>query len=97
MSTTEQFPTEPNAQEAEPAPVVAVERISKSFGTQAVLNGISLAVNRGETLAVLGRSGSGKSVLLRLIIGLEPPDSGRYAFTDKTSPACLSTDSMQSE
>ena len=76
MSTTEQFPTESNAQEAEPAPVVAVERISKSFGTQAVLNGISLAVNRGETLAVLGRSGSGKSVLLRLIIGLEPPDSG---------------------
>jgi len=41
-----------------------------------VLNGISLSVNRGETLAVLGRSGTGKSVLLRLIIGLETPDSG---------------------
>ena len=41
-----------------------------------VLNGISLAVKRGETLAVLGRSGTGKSVLLRLIIGLEKPDSG---------------------
>ncbi|MGA7288904.1 MAG: ATP-binding cassette domain-containing protein, partial [Terriglobales bacterium] len=37
---------------------------------------ISLTVNRGETLAVLGRSGTGKSVLLRLIIGLEKPDSG---------------------
>jgi phospholipid/cholesterol/gamma-HCH transport system ATP-binding protein len=35
-----------------------------------------LSVNRGETLAVLGRSGTGKSVLLRLIIGLETPDSG---------------------
>ena len=41
-----------------------------------VLNRISLRVRRGETLAVLGRSGTGKSVLLRLIIGLEKPDSG---------------------
>ena len=40
------------------------------------MNGISLTVKRGETLAVLGRSGTGKSVLLRLIIGLEKPDSG---------------------
>jgi phospholipid/cholesterol/gamma-HCH transport system ATP-binding protein len=50
--------------------------LHKSFGTQTVLNGVSLAVKRGETLAVLGRSGTGKSVLLRLIIGLEKPDSG---------------------
>jgi phospholipid/cholesterol/gamma-HCH transport system ATP-binding protein len=41
-----------------------------------VLNGISLTVSRGETLAVLGRSGTGKSVLLKLIIGLQQPDSG---------------------
>ncbi len=58
------------------APVVAVEDLHKSFGSQKVLNGISLTVSRGETLAVLGRSGTGKSVLLRLIIGLEKPDSG---------------------
>ncbi len=58
------------------APVVAVDNLYKSFGSQAVLSGISLTVSRGETLAVLGRSGSGKSVLLRLIIGLEKPDSG---------------------
>ncbi len=57
-------------------PVVAVEDLHKSFGDQKVLNGISLAVRRGETLAVLGRSGTGKSVLLRLVIGLEKPDSG---------------------
>jgi phospholipid/cholesterol/gamma-HCH transport system ATP-binding protein len=55
---------------------IAVEDVHKSFGSQKVLNGISLAVKRGETLAVLGRSGTGKSVLLRLIIGLETPDSG---------------------
>jgi phospholipid/cholesterol/gamma-HCH transport system ATP-binding protein len=58
------------------APVVAVENVHKSFGAHKVLNGINLSVNRGETLAVLGRSGTGKSVLLRLIIGLETPDSG---------------------
>ncbi|MGD0049709.1 MAG: ATP-binding cassette domain-containing protein, partial [Bryobacteraceae bacterium] len=58
------------------APVVAAEDLHKSFGDQKVLNGISLKVSRSETLAVLGRSGSGKSVLLRLIIGLQKPDSG---------------------
>ena len=58
------------------APVIAVEGLRKTFGSHMVLNGISLCVNRGETLAVLGRSGTGKSVLLRLIIGLETPDSG---------------------
>jgi phospholipid/cholesterol/gamma-HCH transport system ATP-binding protein len=58
------------------APVVAVENLEKTFGSHKVLNGISLSVDRGETLAVLGRSGTGKSVLLRLIIGLETPDSG---------------------
>jgi phospholipid/cholesterol/gamma-HCH transport system ATP-binding protein len=58
------------------APVVAVDNLYKSFGSQKVLTGINLTVSRGETLAVLGRSGTGKSVLLRLIIGLEKPDSG---------------------
>ena len=57
-------------------PVVEVQNLSKSFDGHQVLNGITLRVNRGETLAVLGRSGTGKSVLLRLIIGLERPDSG---------------------
>jgi len=58
------------------APAVAVRDVKRTFGTHTVLNGISLDVNRGETLAVLGRSGTGKSVLLRLIIGLDQPDSG---------------------
>ena len=58
------------------AAVAAVEDLHKSFGSQEVLSGISLTVARGEILAVLGRSGTGKSVLLRLIIGLEKPDSG---------------------
>jgi phospholipid/cholesterol/gamma-HCH transport system ATP-binding protein len=57
-------------------PVVAVDNVHKSFGALKVLKGINLSVNRGETLAVLGRSGTGKSVLLRLIIGIETPDLG---------------------
>jgi len=71
------------AEEDGSAPVVAVEDLHKSFGSQKVLNGISLSVSRGETLAVLGRSGTGKSVLLRLIIGLEKPDSGSIRIHDQ--------------
>jgi ABC-type transporter Mla maintaining outer membrane lipid asymmetry ATPase subunit MlaF len=56
--------------------IVEVEGVYKSFGPQRVLNGVNLTVNRGETMAVLGRSGTGKSVLLRLIVGLQEPDSG---------------------
>jgi len=57
-------------------PAVLLQGLRKSFGTQIVLDGIDLTVERGETLAVLGRSGTGKSVLLKLIIGLQKPDSG---------------------
>jgi phospholipid/cholesterol/gamma-HCH transport system ATP-binding protein len=55
---------------------IVIKALHKSFGDQTVLNGIDLAVERGETLAILGRSGTGKSVLLKLIIGLQEPDSG---------------------
>ena len=77
MNTIDQIAMErAEAEEHGSAPVVAVEDLRKSFGSQNVLSGITLSVKRGETLAVLGRSGTGKSVLLRLIIGLEKPDSG---------------------
>lgn len=58
------------------APPIQVKTLRKSFGKQRVLNGINLEVAEGETLSVLGRSGTGKSVLLKLIIGLQQPDSG---------------------
>jgi phospholipid/cholesterol/gamma-HCH transport system ATP-binding protein len=61
-------------------PFVAVQNLYKTFGRHKVLDGISLHVNRGETLAVLGRSGTGKSVLLRLIIGIEKPDAGSVSI-----------------
>jgi len=77
MHTIDQISSQQDrTEETGNAPAVAVEDLHKSFGSQRVLNGISLGVNRGETVAVLGRSGTGKSVLLRLIIGLQKPDSG---------------------
>lgn len=63
-------------QPAQSNPAIRVDNLSKSFGTLKVLNNVNLHVNVGETLVVLGRSGTGKSVLLRLLIGLQHPDSG---------------------
>ena len=68
--------TESKAKPKKDTPTVQVESLSKSFGNQTVLKGINLKVAEGETLSVLGRSGTGKSVLLKLIIGLHTPDSG---------------------
>src|SRR5436190_8646249 len=55
---------------------IEVEDLQKSFGKQRVLQGLSLQIDPGTTTAVLGRSGTGKSVLLKLLIGLQPPDAG---------------------
>lgn len=55
---------------------VEVKDLRKSFGGQKVLNGISLRASHGQIVAVLGRSGTGKSVLLKLLVGLQPADSG---------------------
>jgi phospholipid/cholesterol/gamma-HCH transport system ATP-binding protein len=77
MATTYDIAAKQDQPELEgSAPVVAVENLQKAFGIHKVLCGIDLRVNRAETLAVLGRSGTGKSVLLRLIVGLERPDAG---------------------
>jgi ABC-type polar amino acid transport system ATPase subunit len=63
-------------------PVVRVEGIRKSFGSNLVLDGVDLSVAAGEALVVIGRSGSGKSTLLRCINLLEPIDEGRIFFED---------------
>ena len=64
-------------------PPVAVRNLRKAFGEQRVLDGINLNVASGETVAVLGRSGTGKSVLLKLIIRLQAPDSGSIAVAGR--------------
>jgi len=60
-----------------------IQNVAKSFGPQKVLDGVTFQVRRGETLAVLGRSGTGKSVLLRIIVGLQTPDSGAAVILGK--------------
>jgi phospholipid/cholesterol/gamma-HCH transport system ATP-binding protein len=67
----------------EHTPAIEVEDLHKSFGSQTVLNGVNLKIECGETLTVLGPSGTGKSVLLRLIIGLQKPDAGSIKVNGK--------------
>jgi phospholipid/cholesterol/gamma-HCH transport system ATP-binding protein len=57
--------------------MIQVIDVHRSFGSQQVLRGINLRVHKGEILAIIGRSGSGKTVLLRLIIGLVRPNRGQ--------------------
>lgn len=57
--------------------MIEAKGLTKSFNDKAVLNGMDLTVNRGETLVVIGRSGCGKSVFLKHVIGLMRPDSGQ--------------------
>jgi phospholipid/cholesterol/gamma-HCH transport system ATP-binding protein len=65
-----------NTERNSAGPAMVLRGVHNSFETQVVLNGIDLTVGSGKTLAVLGRSGTGKSVLLKLIVGLQKPDSG---------------------
>lgn len=64
-------------------PAIAVENLRKTFGSQKVLNGITFNVSKGETVAVIGQSGGGKSVMLKLLIGLQMPDSGSIRIADE--------------
>ena len=62
--------------------MISVRNITKSFGGKNVLDGLNLEIPRGETIVVMGRSGSGKSVLLKIITGLMSADSGEIWFDD---------------
>lgn len=60
-------------------PVVEIRHLYKSFGTNHVLRDFNLSLNKGENIVVLGKSGSGKSVLIKCIIGLLKPDKGEIS------------------
>jgi phospholipid/cholesterol/gamma-HCH transport system ATP-binding protein len=61
-------------------PIIRLEDVSKAFGKLAVLRGVSLAIQPGQTTVVIGPSGCGKSVLLKHIVGLIRPDHGKVFF-----------------
>jgi phospholipid/cholesterol/gamma-HCH transport system ATP-binding protein len=65
---------------ADGQPVIELRRVSKAFGRQSVLEDIDLAVRPGTTTVIIGRSGTGKSVLLKHIVGLLRPDRGEVWF-----------------
>lgn len=62
---------------SEDAPLVVVEDLVKTYRGKVVLDRVSLHVDRGETLVIVGGSGAGKSTLIRQLVGLEKPDAGR--------------------
>src|SRR5512141_2759866 len=63
---------------------VQVRGLRKSFGSQEVLKGLNFEVNPGEIFVIMGPSGSGKSVLLKHIIGLEEPDEGEILINGES-------------
>ncbi len=56
--------------------MIELKNVYKSFGEKKVLNGVNLTINKGETLVIIGKSGCGKSVMLKHIVGLLKPDKG---------------------
>src|SRR5436189_5059056 len=68
--------TEPRAIEGNGSSMIRVCSLKKKIEQQEILRGIDLEVARGETLAIIGRSGGGKSVLLKHLVGLMEPDAG---------------------
>ncbi len=75
-------------------PIIQTEGLTKRFGSHTVLDGVSLHVERGESLVIIGQSGTGKSVFLRHLTRLLEPDEGRVIF-DGTDIAELRRDELK--
>ncbi len=63
--------------------MIEINNLHKSFGSNKVLNGVNLTINKGETIVIIGRSGCGKSVLIKHIVGLLYPDEGFVKVENK--------------
>ncbi|MGL5084566.1 MAG: ATP-binding cassette domain-containing protein, partial [Clostridium sp.] len=63
--------------------MVKIENLKKSFGETQVLNGINLEIEKGDVVAIIGPSGTGKSTLLRCLNFLEVPESGIFTIGDE--------------
>ncbi len=75
--------------------VIELREVRKSFGAQTVLDGLSLSVAQGQSLVLMGPSGSGKSVILQHVIGLLRPDSGEVLVMGKSVPQMNRADLQQ--
>jgi phospholipid/cholesterol/gamma-HCH transport system ATP-binding protein len=75
--------------------MIDVQNISKGFGSLQVLTDVSLDVRTGEKLAIIGRSGSGKSVLMKHLVGLLKPDSG-HVYVDDQDLCCVPYQELRS-
>jgi phospholipid/cholesterol/gamma-HCH transport system ATP-binding protein len=74
--------------------MIRIVDLHKAFGPNRVLRGVNLAVAKGETMVVIGQSGSGKSVLLKLMIGLLKPDAGKI-YIDSQEIARMKDEDLQ--
>lgn len=64
-------------------PIIEIEHLRKSFGDKVILKDINLSLIKGESLVILGKSGTGKSVLVKCIVGLIKPDNGKLTVLGK--------------
>lgn len=72
-----------NAFNTKSNPIIEIKDLKKSFGSNHVLEGFNLKLYEGENLVIMGKSGSGKSVMIKCLIGLEEPDSGTIIVMGK--------------
>ncbi len=80
-----------------PEPILSIRDLSKSFGPNPVLRGISLDVTTGEKIVVIGPSGCGKSTMLRCINRIEVPDSGTITLDGVTVDDSIDLDRFRAE
>ena len=66
--------------------MISINNISKSFSNKVILDNLSFTINHGDKIAIIGQSGIGKSVLLKTIIGLLPPDLSLIHISEPTRP-----------
>ncbi len=76
MPLSPSFAIKPQPSAIDSSSMIAVRALAKKIGQQEILRGVDLEVRTGETLAIIGRSGGGKSVLLKHLVGLMEPDAG---------------------
>lgn len=82
-NVTEQEATDTILKTTVENPVIDISQLKKSFGSQEILKDITLQLGSGENLVVMGKSGSGKSVLIKCLVGLLKPDSGNITILEQ--------------